>query len=74
MSSKEILDSIFNLALSHSQNIGDARTIASVDAVENALKVLPKTLPTHGLGDEATFELVKENLIPALAVGQSGPR
>jgi hypothetical protein len=74
MTSKQILESIFNLAASHSQSLRDAPTIASKEAMENALRVLPKSLPGKGIGDEAMFELVRQYLIPALAVGQSGPR
>ena len=71
---EKILKSVFDIALKRHTEIRDAPTVATTQLIESALHSLPKSLPLQGLGDEKTFELVKHNLLPALAQGQSGPR
>ena len=71
---EKILESVFRLALKHSENLNDTPTIASIETVEEALSSLPSSLPTKGLGDEKAYDLVKNKLVPALAQGQAGPR
>lgn len=73
-SSAATLSSILDLAAGRRSNIGTAPTIASLLDIENALSVLPETVPSSGLGTEEALKFVRENIVPGLATGQAGPR
>lgn len=71
---ERILRSVFDLALQRQEDLRDAPTVATTQAIEDALQALPSKLPKRGMGDEMAFELVRRHLLPALAHGQAGPR
>lgn len=72
--SSETLSSILNLATSRRSDLNTAPTIAHLADIQNALATLPKTVPLSGLGTEQALKFVRENIVPGLATGQSGPR
>ena len=70
----QILNAIIEIALSRRANLPNIPTIASLEDIENALRNLPAALPSSGIGDPSTFEHVKRDILPALAMGHNGPR
>jgi hypothetical protein len=71
-----ILQSIFDLASKRNEPsiIREEPTVPSPSAIQDALRSLPSTLPSQGLGEEGTIGKVLQWLVPALATGQAGPR
>ena len=70
---ERILESVFGLVLKRQEELRDAPTVSTSALIETALHSLPKTLPSSGYGDKKAYDLVQKNLLPALALGQSGP-
>jgi glutamate/tyrosine decarboxylase-like PLP-dependent enzyme len=68
------LDSFSKLALSRHSTLQDARTTATQAALDKALQELPREMSSEGIGITATFSLLRDTVLEALAGGQSGPR
>ncbi|KAF8752520.1 Pyridoxal-dependent decarboxylase conserved domain [Rhizoctonia solani] len=72
--SPETLSSILELASARQSDLLTTPTIAHLADIQNALATLPKQVPLSGLGTKHALDLVRENVVPGLAIGQAGPR
>ncbi|KAG8748323.1 hypothetical protein FRC11_012047, partial [Ceratobasidium sp. 423] len=72
--SQETWSSILDLAAARRPDLRMAPTLPSLVDIQNALTMLPKTVPPSGLGTEQALKFVRENVVPGFATGQAGPR
>ena len=49
-------------------------TLADPNAIQNAIKTLPKALPEDGHDVPQTMSFVERTILPAIAPGHAGPR
>lgn len=68
------LDGLFAHLNKRLESLHTLPTIASQEAIENALQNLPASLPESGLGASHALEQVERTILPALAPGHNGPR
>lgn len=74
MSFEEVANDVVRLAAERHAGLAELPTIASSEAITQAMKKLPTSLAQQGMGMEATMRLLLDDVAPALAPGHAGPR
>lgn len=68
------LDTLAQYAKQHAQRSATRPIAASTESLNAALLSLPHDLPHHGIGFEESVKMIYDQIMPALTLGQPGPR